>query len=283
MVGEGDQERVDPAPGVPPEGGETAPGWLEVTQAVMVAAGRGAVRGGQVVGQGLAWLYNAVDPDVRRHLAQLPLMSYSLLAGRPGEVRAGEDDGAHPLIFVHGLGGNSGEFLPMALYLKLAGRSRSYRARFEPGQSLDEMAATLADFIESVRRVNGTEQVEVVAHSLGGLVARLAILDHDLAGAVRTLITLGTPHGGTHAARFAGTGITRQLRPDSPLIQRLASDGWPEGVAGVTMWSRGDVMVLPAEAALVEGTRTVDASPSTHYGYLLHPDSWRRVWESLTS
>src|SRR5438045_6644149 len=73
------------------------------------AAGRAAVR----IGRSVSSAYSAVDPDVRRHVAQWPLMGLTLLSSRRRSVEAIEDDGHRPIVFVHGLAGHPGNFLPM--------------------------------------------------------------------------------------------------------------------------------------------------------------------------
>jgi triacylglycerol esterase/lipase EstA (alpha/beta hydrolase family) len=247
--------------------------WKKVAAAV----GRATVRGGKFVGRKAAAAYRSIDPDVMRHLAQMPLLSYSLLVSREERIEPGEPDGHPPLVFVHGLGGNRGNFLLMAWYLRMKGRKRSYKIHFDPGQSIPDMASALARFIRAVKKATGAPRVEIVAHSLGGIVARLAIERRRLASSVATLVTLGTPHKGTYPARYANTVNTREIRPDSALIRELNKQPWPKGVRGVTFWSKGDLFVLPAESAAAPGTQTVDMTPFTHYSYLIDPKCFAAV------
>ena len=250
---------------------------------VMATIGRAAVKTGTFVGRKVADGYRKIDPDVMRHLAQVPLLSYSLFVSRREEIDPGLPDGHPPLIFVHGLGGNRGNFLLMAWYLRLHGRRRSYKIHFEGGQSMEEMAAALAGFVRDVKKATGERGVEMVAHSLGGIVARMAVSEHRLASSVETLITLGTPHKGTYTARYANTTVIRDMRPESDLIKRLNGKPWPKKVRGVTFWSRNDLFVLPPEAAAVEGTEQVEMTPFTHYSYLIAPKSWIAVGKALNT
>ncbi len=261
------------------EQGDETGNWLLRSLALV---GRGLLTGGAFVGRQAADLYRAVDPDVQRHLVQVPLLAYSLFSGRDEEIEAGEPDGHPPLVFVHGHGGNRGNFLLMSWLFRLAGRKRSYRIHFEGGQSVEEQAGVLASFVRQVRKVTGEKQVEMVAHSLGGVVARLAIQEHRLASSVKTLITLGTPHHGTYPARYANTVALRELRPDSELVRRLEGRSVPRKVRVVTMWSRNDLFVLPAESALLDGAEQVDMTPFTHYSYLIDPKSFEAVRRALS-
>jgi triacylglycerol esterase/lipase EstA (alpha/beta hydrolase family) len=226
-------------------------------------------------------LYNSLDPDVTRHLAQVPLLTVTLLSARDDPIEPGVSDGHPPLVFVHGLGGSRGDFVPMSWYLWLAGRRRTYRIRFAADQSVDEMAKALARFVRKVRKVTGQSQVDIVAHSLGGVVARVAVTRNRLGTAVRTLVTLGSPHRGTWSARFASTTKTRDLRPDSPGVLAINARPWPRHIRVVNVWSRNDLVILPHESAWTDGAQVIDASPFTHYSYLLDPAGWELVKNAL--
>ncbi|HET9608545.1 MAG TPA: peptidoglycan DD-metalloendopeptidase family protein [Acidimicrobiales bacterium] len=134
-------------------------------------------------------------------------------------------------------------------------------------------AARLADLVEQVARADPEAVVDVVAHSLGGLVARLALVDlerrgFDL-GRLGVVVTLGSPHRGADAASVVaaanarlpghlalgsaesvlGTGldpdatVATQLAEHSPAIGALADAGVPAGVRLVSIAARGDVVV----------------------------------------
>jgi pimeloyl-ACP methyl ester carboxylesterase len=243
----------------------------------MRAAGHLAAR----AGAGIASAYRAIDPDVQRHLAELPLLGLTMLAARRPAAEPLPDDGHRPIVFVHGLGGHRGNFLPTRLFLRLNGRSRTYSLGFPPGSDLEALAAELRRFIEEVCTVNGLAadaQIDLVAHSMGGLLARLALEDAATRARVATLVTMGTPHGGTHAARYAATPTLRSLRPESALMLRLDQQiPWQGPPRLVAFWSASDLLLLPARAACVEGAENIEIEGLTHYGYLLNPVSFRRL------
>jgi pimeloyl-ACP methyl ester carboxylesterase len=249
------------------------------------ALGRAAV----AVGRSVAGAYRAIDPDVRRHAAQLPLMGLTLLGGkREAPIEPLPDDGHLPVVFVHGLQGHRGNFLPMQTFFRAVGRRRTYAVGLRPDASLSEMAADLARYVGEVADRNALPagaKVDLVAHSMGGIVARLALADPALTGRVRTLVTLGTPHAGTYAARFASTYYTLELRPGSATVRALLAQlpwrGPPDQPQLVALWSRSDMLLLPPEAAQVQGADNVEVEGFTHFTYLLHPEGWMRVIEAL--
>lgn len=252
-----------------------------LTAAFFAVVGRSLIVAGRFVGSQAAKLYRSIDPDVARHLIQTPLLSYSLFSSRKVVVGPQRPDGHPPLVFVHGLGGSRGDFLLMAAYFWLKGRRRAYRIYFQKGQSIDQMANALARFIRQVKKVTKEKKVDLVAHSLGGVIARIAVMDRRLGDSVKTLVTLGAPHQGTYAARFFNTINLRDLRPESALISRLRRKKWPRNVRGISFWSRNDLMVLPSESAMVPGMSAVEMTPFTHYNYLIDPQCWHAVFQSL--
>src|SRR5690606_38097343 len=99
----------------------------------------------------------------------------------------------------------------------------------------------------------GSRQVDVVGHSLGGLIARYYVQRLGGDGRVRTLVTLGTPHSGTRVAPLANSHpIVRQMRPGAEVLEALtlpAPGCWTHFVA---FWSRLDHIMHPLETACIE-------------------------------
>lgn len=244
-------------------------------------------RGASSIGRSFAGAYRAVDPDVRRHAYQLPLAGLSLLVPRPRVIEALPDDGYRPVVFVHGLGGHPGNFVGLKTYFAGRGRTRTYVVDFGNASSFEAMEVHLRDKIDDVVEANDLaddETIDVVAHSMGGLVTRLVLDDPAYRSRVANLVTLGTPHDGSHLARLAATRVTTELRPGSETLTRLhAQDFWGREDAPLltALWSRSDTVVLPAESARFERGRTIEAQQTTHYGYLIRPSNWRIVWGAL--
>lgn len=122
-----------------------------------------------------------------------------------------------------------------------------YAGSLEPTvRDLRYYAARLAEEVAWVRSVTGAATVDIVGHSMGGLVARCYVECDDFAHLlgqpgfedygteykhdVRTLVALAAPH---HGAGLAGLGtwlgpLIAELAPDSRLLQTLnapAADG----------------------------------------------------------
>jgi pimeloyl-ACP methyl ester carboxylesterase len=88
-----------------------------------------------------------------------------------------------------------------------------------PTLSIAENAAVLARYIAGVKKATGAEMVDLVAHSMGGLVARYYIARLMPKRDVAQLLMLGTPHGGSDCSALpSALGIlmpsSMELRPD---------------------------------------------------------------------
>ena len=248
------------------------------------AIGKGAMAFGSAVAQ----TYRAIDPDLRRNLATAPLFGLTMLSSREEAMIARPDDGHRPLVFVHGLGGHRGNFSPMRAAFKVLGRTRTYSVALPDGLSIEELGVWLRGVITEVCEVNELkpeQQIDLVAHSMGGIVSRVALQDQECAAKVHTLLTLGTPHSGTYLARLADTHRTRDMRPNSGLMELLSSQiPWKKSVGMprlICIGSSADVVIIPSETAFVEGAQRIELQGFTHPGFLLHPKAFGTVYHAL--
>lgn len=115
-----------------------------------------------------------------------------------------------PVVLVHGLfgfdrigmpGAKLDYFRGVARHLESLG-CRADAVRLPAAASVPERARILADKIATLPH----DRVDLIAHSLGGLDARYALAHLGLAGRVRSLVTVGTPHRGTPLADLATDG-----------------------------------------------------------------------------
>ena len=101
-------------------------------------------------------------------------------------------------------------------------------------QSLITAAGTIADLVKAAVGGHGPQtEITLLAHSMGGLVARYYLESPDSsrgpeAAQVTQLLTLATPHLGAPAALLAITGHKRQLLLNKTQVQKLANThGFP--------------------------------------------------------
>jgi pimeloyl-ACP methyl ester carboxylesterase len=125
-----------------------------------------------------------------------------IIAGRLTQLRYGD-----PLVT---LGAIPYTYLALQLRLQAAG-FRVIMHEYDWRRSLVDLAAEFAARV----RADGAQAIMIVAHSMGGLLARASL---SLPGMerVQRLIALGVPHGGSF-------GAVQALRGTYPVVRRLAA------------------------------------------------------------
>lgn len=249
-------------------------------------AARSAGEGLRAAGAAVSDAWRSLDPALVGHLAQAPLMGLTHLAPSRAAIAPRASDGRRAVLFVHGFGGHRGNFLPMQAALRAQGRSRTLSLDAAPGAPIELLADALSARIADVRaawRLPATDCVELVAHSMGGLVCRLALEHPATRGAVAGLVTLGTPHHGTGLARLARSAQALALRPRSEVLERLrAQDPWPAGFPPLhCFWSPQDLVLMPPESGVLPGAWAQEVAGFTHFSWLLDPRSWAHVGAAL--
>ena len=174
---------------------------------------------------------------------------------RRGLLDADLDAATTPILLVHGIVDNHSVFSVLDRALRRHG--------FETVAVYDYAVLTrdvrtaaerLGEAVAELVRSSGHERVHVVGHSLGGLLARYFVQCRGGDAYVHTLVTLGTPHGGTELARLApaASPLVRQLAPRSPVIRELADPA--PGCRTRFLAFSGDLdhLVVPSRNARIE-------------------------------
>lgn len=165
-----------------------------------------------------------------------------------------------PIVFAHGFCGHRTNF--RGLQRTLAARGVANVAYFDYPPRIDwpRLAVQLGETIEAVRRETGVRRVDVVGHSLGGLVGRY-LVDMARDAPVRRLVTLGSPYFGSPMPR-----------------NELALFGASDPLVPVPSTEHG-----PHAPHLRPGGRVVVVPDCGHWGLLVHERVGHEVTRFLTS
>ncbi|HEY6747453.1 MAG TPA: alpha/beta fold hydrolase [Mycobacteriales bacterium] len=159
---------------------------------------------------------------------------------------------ATPVLLVHGMIDNRSIFTVLRRSLRRCGFGQVRTVNYSVFTSdVRAAAATLGRAVEEVCERTGYDRVHVVAHSLGGVVARHHVQCQGGDARVHTLVTLGAPHGGTDAARILPLRLCRQLRPGSDLIAELARPAPGCRTRFLAVWSDLDQLIYPKTSARI--------------------------------
>ncbi|GAB4063731.1 hypothetical protein GCM10028777_07840 [Angustibacter speluncae] len=151
-----------------------------------------------------------------------------------------------PILLLHGMVDNRSIFSLLRRGLRRKGFGRVLTRNYSPvTNDVRAAARDLADEVEQICARTGYERVHVIGHSLGGLIARYYVQRLGGDARVHTLVTMATPHNGTHVARLVSTELTRQLRPGSDLVRELDEPTDRCRTRFIAYWSDLDQMVVP--------------------------------------
>jgi len=176
-----------------------------------------------------------------------------------------------------------------------------YELTTQKSERIENYALRLKDIIDLLKKQTGSDKVIIVAHSMGGLVARDYM---DLFGSesVEKLITINTPHQGVSARVANLCGILgsqkecQDMEEGSVFLQRLNSKPTPKNIivirsTGCTMKEgKGDGIVTETQGKLtgaekdylIQGHCTDSLQTDLHTN-LLDPKLYPDVYELLVN
>jgi len=159
---------------------------------------------------------------------------------------------ATPVVLVHGLLGDPTNFLALQSYLAARGMRNFASFWYPPRLDYQRLARHLGRAIDALCLATGAPEVDVIGHSLGGLVGRY-LLEMEPEHHIRRLVTLGAPY---FASDLPRQELSIYAAAD-PIIPP------PHPVYG------------PHAAHVARGGRVVLVPDCGHWGLLYHPDVLR--------
>ncbi|MEU6977586.1 alpha/beta fold hydrolase [Streptomyces sp. NPDC046371] len=179
-------------------------------------------------------------------------------AAGPGSTGSGpRAEGAaagRPVVLLHGFVDNRSVFVLLRRALARHGRDRVESFDYSPlTGDLRTAAELLGRRVAEIQARTGHAEVDLVGHSLGGLIARYYVQRLGGDARVRTLVMLGTPHSGTTVVPLADAHpLVRQMRPGSEVLRELAGPAPGVRTRFVSFWSELDQVMVPVETARLD-------------------------------
>jgi len=189
---------------------------------------------------------------------------------------------ASPVLLIHGIVCNRAVWRPLLGRLAARGFAPVRALSLEPlFADIDTHTASVLQALRELQRSSGGVPVAIVAHSMGGLVARAALAAGG-PGLVSRIVTIASPHHGTALARLFRSAPARQMRPGSSWLQTLnaAQEGhWPLPVTSI--YSLHDNLVAPPRSAALAGARLHELTGLGHLSLLRADASLERTLAAL--
>lgn len=185
-----------------------------------------------------------------------------------------------PILFVHGIFHNKSAFFTLKQRLAFKGWHHFREINlFTSFQAIEKLALRVEKEVDRIREEYDTEQVDIVAHSMGGIVTRYYLQCRGGEAKVKNCITLGTPHQGTLWSRFSPLGHIRELHPESKLMKTLKGAPLLQRTRAVSVFGDLDFLMHPKNTAFWEGARTIQLDNLGHAGLLYS----KKVAQIITS
>jgi pimeloyl-ACP methyl ester carboxylesterase len=162
----------------------------------------------------------------------------------------------NPVLLIHGYNSDSSIWTGSKVRQDIEASGRTVYTFDIPNPTGDIRlnASSLQDNISKIRATTGASKVDLVAHSMGGLLARYYVTsdgpNSTYQGDVSSLTMLDTPNHGTGWAMWSLTPAGKQMKPNSDFLKDLNARQVPEDITVVSVVGKGDKIVSEKSARL---------------------------------
>lgn len=192
------------------------------------------------------------------------------------------DDSTPPVLLIHGFLGTRGSMLPLEHRLVEDGHCVfSFNLGALNTRDVRRSAFLIHRKIESILSQTSVTKIDIVGHSMGGIIGLYYVKKLGGHSRVRKLIMMGSPVNGTWSA-LGGAALlgwwstsTWQLLPRSRFLDELHQGPLPAEVEIVTLAAVRD-WVCPLSSTRLRGATSVTV-PLGHSSLVVSPEVYRRI------
>ena len=196
-----------------------------------------------------------------------------------------------PVLLVHGVIHNRSAFFSLRREMEKWGWVNVFSMNYSTWHgSITGMIEDLARRVDQIQRETGCSSVDIVAHSLGGLIARYFMSIGAGRGKVNQLVTLGTAHQGTSLSGilrvFLGGSLHRDLKKRSYFISSIDQVALPRNSRIVSVYTKKDRVVWPFKNCLVDDSvgasfENIEVYSAGHMSLLYDSEVFKVVRDQL--
>jgi predicted alpha/beta hydrolase family esterase len=200
------------------------------------------------------------------------------------------DTRSPPVLLLHGYGCNSGYWAQLTPLLDAAHISHATLDLEPLTGDIDDYVPMVQCAAESLCADAGAPKLVIVAHSMGGLVARAWLRAHG-AGRVARIITLGTPHHGTALASFGVGRNAAQMRRAPASAEEDAASEWLRALAAsesaetrgliTSIYTHHDNIIAPQTSCMLPHARNIEFGGIGHVALGRNPRILAQVIHEL--
>ena len=234
---------------------------------------------------------NATAPRARLTLTALAaagaLTLTLTLAGVVAAPHAGAATTSTPVVFVHGYSETPSNWSTAKASFQTAGYPAGalFTYQYDWKQSNKTSAQGLAAYVQQVLAATGASQVDIVNHSMGGMVTNWYMKELGGQPYVKHMASLaGANHGSYNAASCQSTTSCQEMYPGSAFLTTVnAGDETPGSTKYATWYSPCDGMINPYTSTVLSGATNNLVACETHMAYLTDSKILTAVQQFLTT
>lgn len=187
-----------------------------------------------------------------------------------------------PILFVHGYGGNNGNWQDMKSKFLADGWQdvELYAYNYSFIDSNASSAAEIRDQIDKIIATTGATKVDIVSFSMGSISSRYYLKNLGGTARVDAWVSLAGPNHGTDAVENNQCNFTpcQEIIPGSPFLIALnGGDETPGLVRYATFWSPCDETINPDASVILSGATNTMVSCIAHIQFLTDDAVYRQV------
>ncbi|MFC5143125.1 esterase/lipase family protein [Streptomyces aureoversilis] len=210
---------------------------------------------------------------ISRALALTAAVAAVLTTGPAATGTAEAASARTPVVFVHGYLSDAAIWGSARTAFRSAGYKDSelFSYTYDFLSSNEASARGLAGFVAKVKKDTGAQKVDIVNHSMGGLVSLWYAKELGGTADIEHMASLAGSNHGTYTAGLCTvvSASCGEMTPGSAFLGRLASgDETPGAVDYRTWYSPCDGVINPFTSTVLDGAVNILLPCVTHLGFL---------------
>lgn len=193
-----------------------------------------------------------------------------------------DPEGGPSVILLHGLFHNRACWWWAKFRLRRKGLRNLYTINLPPWKNVEALTERLALKIDELRLAGAGDKVNLVGHSMGGIIARNYLQLRGGAERVDRCVLLAAPNHGSKLAPFAISRLGESLVPGSSFLNRINAAHLPHPERIIAIYSRHDNIVLPWQNARLPEARNIELAGMGHVGILYSRSALAALVEGLS-
>lgn len=219
---------------------------------------------------------------IREWVVSIAVVPLLLLGLRPAPAPAPHPttESRVPVLLLHGYDMNRATMWPLAAYLHARGWKWAHAVNHATWDNpIAAHARQVAEHIQALQVASGAPQVDIVAHSMGGIIAAWYATRMNGAANIRRIVTIGTPWLGTHLARLGWRAESRDMQPGGSVIADIQDLTVPV----TCIWTQCDLVVVPARNSVRPQAKVVEIPVAGHLDMLVDGRVFAAVRDALAA